>query len=671
MKLSLILNVIDPKIGGVMILGDRGTGKTTTIRAVTDLLPQLECVADDSYNSSPTEEELMSLEVRRRKLAGEALPTYFKTVPMIDLPLGATEDRVLGSLDFSRTIANIGNSASNDVPAKPILAPGLLAAANRGILYIDEVNLLPPHLVDVLLDAAAMGVNTIQREGITKKHPAEFLLIGTMNPEEGDLRPQLVDRFGLCANVNAPFDPKIRAEVVRQRMAFERDPKSFQARWSDAQLKLAEQIKTAQELLEQTTLEDSLLELISQICIEFQVASLRADITLCKTAAALAAWQGMTVVNKEHIRQAAPWVLAHRSQKPFGQDQQHQQQQKQQENDRDQRLHQIMNDSSPEDERKENEENSQEEGEESQGQDQQAENGDQDPNNTNEQLHTFTASKPQQIKKLKINKPQHGQAGSGRRNKLTNAPKNGTYVRARSTDQPVDIALDATLRAAAVNGVHPVTKQPIIRPENWRTKVRHATTDTVILFVVDASGSMAARKRMEAVKGAVLALLTDAYQQRDRVGVISFRGVQAEMLLEPTRSTELASKSLQRLPTGGRTPLAHALWLAHETVQRLQRKEPDQEVLLLVLSDGKANVPLPGGTNPNANPLGDAWTQTKEAAIRLAGLKKISGLILDTEAGQVRIGRAKELADLLGAGYMLLDDLTADGLVHTVRQVSG
>lgn len=285
----------------------------------------------------------------------------------------------------------------------------------------------------------------------------------------------------------------------------------------------------------------------------------------------------------------------------------------------------------------------------------------QDNNNGRDEMQTFTASKPGQIKQLKLGKQkQEGKAGTGRRNVIQNTQQKTKYVRSMPTDKPVNLALDATLRAAAPNGLSESTGQPIILPDNWRKKVYHSTTDTLILFVVDASGSMSARKRMETVKGAVLALLTDAYQQRDRVGVIAFRGLKAEVLLEPTRSVELAEKQLQRLPTGGRTPLAHALDLTYNTVQRIRRHEPEQAILLIVLSDGKANVPLPDSQ-------GDAWLQTEQVASQLAGLA-LPTLFLDTDTGHVRVGRGKELGEILKADYLPLEELSADGLVHTIRQ---
>ena len=595
----------------------------------------------------------------------------------MDLPIGATEDRVLGSIDFSATLKGCG---------KPVFLPGLLACANRGILYIDEVNLLPAHLVDVLLDASASGFNTVQREGLTLEHPANFIMIGTMNPEEGDLRPQLLDRFGLMCNVRAPRDVALRSSVIRQRMAFERDPKTFRDRWQASETDLSERIKAARDRLPTMDVPDDFLLLISTICVEFGVASLRADITLYKTAVALAAWEGKPTVEKEDIKQAAKWALAHRKhQNPFDSPSPPPSDNNSEEENR---MDQILNSPPPKSEGENSDQNQQQE-QHQQGQSeidqppdlqenspafddcneppQTEEDSYHNNNDTGEDdknIQTFTASKPHQIKKLQL-KQQHinGKAGSGKRNTLPNNPSNvGRYARSTPTSKPVDLALDATLRAAAVNGLDESTGMPIILAQNWRKKVRHSTTDTLILFVVDASGSMSARHRMEAVKGAVMALLQDAYQQRDRVGVISFRGPKAEVLLEATNSVELAEKKLKRLPTGGRTPLAHALALSHETLRRVLSKDPEQALLLIVLSDGKANVPMPEA------PTGDAWKQTEENAAGLASLA-VPTLFLDTDSGHVRVGRGKELAELLGADYLILEDLTTDSLVHTIRQV--
>ncbi|MEO1669025.1 MAG: VWA domain-containing protein [Chloroflexota bacterium] len=546
-------------------------------------------------------------------------------VPFVDLPIGATEDRVLGSLDFQAALKT----------GERVFHPGLLAAANRGILYIDEVNLLPAHLVDVLLDAAAMGVNTIQREGLTLTHPAQFILIGTMNPEEGDLRPQLLDRFGLMVDVAAPRDPALRTEVVRRRVAFESDPATFIAAWADEEIQLQKRIQQSKVRLFDVMLEDDLLLLISQICTAFDVDGLRADITLHKTARAMAAWEERETVTAEDVRHAAEWVLPHRRRRqPF----------EPPELDRD-KLDDLVNQPPDEPPSAESDDLLNEDDVPPDG-------------GSDDSVQTFTASKPEQIKRLRLGERTQGEPGSGRRNPVQGV-KRGHYTRSRQADRPDDLALDATLRAAAPNGTDSRGK-PIVHPENLHNKVRTGTADTLILFVVDASGSMAARARMEAVKGAVLALLTDAYQQRDRVGVIAFRGTDAELILAPTRSVELAEKQLQQLPAGGRTPLAHGLLLAHETLHRIRRDHPEQAVMLVLLSDGKANVPLPASS-------GDPWEQTQSAAAELAKLA-VPALLLDTETGYVQVGRGRELAEALGADYMPLDDLSADHLIHTIRE---
>lgn len=631
LKTALIVNAIYPAIGGVLIRGEKGTAKSTAARGLARLLPPIAVISDphtglhDPYNRPPN---------APLGYPGEPAPDSVVSqipVPFVDLPIGATEDRVLGSLDFQAALQQ----------GQRVFQPGLLAAANRGILYIDEVNLLPAHLVDVLLDAAAMAVNTVQREGLTLSHPAQFILIGTMNPEEGDLRPQLLDRFGLMIDVAAPREPDLRTEVVRRRIAFERNPAAFVEQWQAAESDLIQQIQAAKNRLPHVSLADELLSLISHICTEFEVDGLRADITLYKTACALAVWENHAAVTAEDIRRAATWVLPHRRRRqPF--------ESPELDTDRlEQLVHQPPPPEPPEPDDSAHADCPADESAPPAGQDEA------------ESRQTFTASKPSQIKRLKLAKTHQGQPGSGRRNPLTSSQR-GHYTRAVQTARPDDVALDATLRAAAPNGLDEAG-QPLVQAENLRQKVRSSTTDTLILFVVDASGSMAARQRMEAVKGAVLALLTDAYQQRDRVGVIAFRGLTAEMVLQPTRSVELAEKQLQRLPTGGRTPLAHALSLTQETLHRLQREQPEQAMLLIVLSDGKANVPLPDSP-------GDPWAQTEAAAAHLATLA-VPSLMLDTESGYVRVGRGQTLATLLNADYMSLDDLSADGLVHTIRGV--
>ncbi|WP_448574007.1 magnesium chelatase ATPase subunit I [Trichothermofontia sp.] len=305
MKLALLLNVIDPKIGGVMIMGDRGTGKSTTIRALADLLPEIEVVADDPFNSHPTDPDLMSDEVRERLSRGEQLPIAHKPILMVDLPLGATEDRVCGTIDIEKAL-------SEGVKA---FEPGLLAKANRGILYVDEVNLLDDHLVDVLLDSAASGWNTVEREGISVRHPARFVLVGSGNPEEGELRPQLLDRFGMHAEIHTVKDPGKRVEIVEQRSEFDRDPLGFLARYQAQQQAMQQQLLQAQALLPSVTIEHQMRVQISQVCSELDVDGLRGDIVTNRAAKALAALEGRATVTVDDIRRVITLALRHRLRK--------------------------------------------------------------------------------------------------------------------------------------------------------------------------------------------------------------------------------------------------------------------------------------------------------------------------------------------------------------------
>eukprot|EP00975_Prorocentrum_lima_P011108 2360494-Prorocentrum_lima.AAC.1 len=305
MKLALILNVIDPRIGGVMIMGDRGTGKSTTIRAVADLLPEIEVVANDGFNSSPTDFELMGEEVKMAFLRNEELEITKKKVPMIDLPLGATEDRVCGTIDIEKAL-------TEGVKA---FEPGLLAKANRGILYVDEVNLLDDHLVDILLDSAASGWNTVEREGISIKHPARFVLVGSGNPEEGELRPQLLDRFGMHAEIRTVRDPELRVQVVEQRSNFDQNPEECLAENASKQQELIERILSAQERLQNVKLNYDLRIKISQVCGNLDVDGLRGDIVINRAAKAHAAYNGRTEVTVEDIEAIVVLCLRHRLRK--------------------------------------------------------------------------------------------------------------------------------------------------------------------------------------------------------------------------------------------------------------------------------------------------------------------------------------------------------------------
>jgi magnesium chelatase subunit D len=634
LKLALLLNAVHPAVGGVLVRGEKGTAKSTAARGLAALLPPLSAVVGCPFRCDPAAPwpECPHCSNLSERSASEV------AVPFVDLPIGATEDRVLGTLDFERALRE----------GRRAFQPGLLAAAHRGVLYIDEVNLLPDHLVDVLLDAAALGVNAVQREGVSVAHPARFILVGTMNPEEGDLRPQFLDRFGLMVSVTGSREPDVRAEVVRRRMAFEADPAAFAATWSDELAALRVRITGARQRLPGVTLSDGLLSFISQLCCEFEVDGMRADLVIHRAARAHAAWEGRDAVTAEDIRVVAELALPHRRRrKPF----------EQPGLDRDRLDDLVSRMTSPPEAPAPPDTAAKDEG-----------NGETPPSpppaaGSGEK--TFDATAPQPVRGIQVKGAAPTSTLYGRRNPAPSAQR-GHYVRAVPDPAPASIAIDATVRAAVRRGqsaghVSNVPNVPHVSVErvDLHGKQRIGRTGTLVLFVVDASGSMAARQRMEAVKGAVLGVLQDAYEQRDEVGVIAFRGLQAELILPPTRSVELAERALRALPTGGRTPLAHALLLAHETSARERHAHPDSPVLLVVLSDGKANVPLP-------DTAGDPWAQACEVARELAAAK-VPALVLDTDSGFVRLGRAPQLAEALGARCLPLVGLSAESIVLNMR----
>ena len=631
LKRALLLTAVDPRIGGVLVSGEKGTAKSTAARALAEILPPLRVVAGCPFHCRPDEPwpacpHCSGLDARH----AIELP-----MPLVTLPLGATEDRVIGTLDFERALRE----------GRKAIQPGLLATAHRGILYVDEVNLLADHLVDVLLDAAAMGTNSIQREGIELSHPARFMLIGTMNPEEGELRPQLLDRFGLMVRVAGPREPELRAEVVRRRLAFDESPAAFAARWETEQAQLRERIEQARGLLAAVRIDDALLQLMTRLCCELEIDGLRGDIVLYKTTRALAALDGRTTATSADVREAAELALVHRRRrKPFDHP-----------TSSAQELDDFFEGGRPKAEG-----GGVDFGHDGASQDdgsREAEGTDRmEPDDDHRlfPLPSASAVRPVELERA-TSSPR---LARGRRNAVT-AERSGQYVRATASDSPTDLAIDATLRAAAQRGGWD-GNQLTVEPADLRQKVRSGRAGTLILFVVDASGSMAARRRMEAVKGTVLGLLVDAYHQRDQVAVIAVRGVQAQLLLPPTSSVELAQSVLQTLPTGGRTPLAHAFTLASEVIARARRSDSEGLALVVLLSDGKANVGLPQAT-------GEPFAQALATAGQLAAAR-VPALVLDTDAGLVRVGRASELAAALGAEYLPLDELSSESLTSEVRR---
>ncbi|MBA2450689.1 MAG: putative cobaltochelatase [Chloroflexi bacterium] len=639
MKRALVLNAINPRIGGVLVRGEKGTAKSTAVRALANLLPEIDVVAGCHYQCEPGKPDDLCADCSARLGAGGSLPATTRRVPIVNLPVGATEDRVAGTIDIEEAITR----------GERRFEPGLLAAANRGILYVDEVNLLNDHLVDVLLDAAAMGMNYVEREGISLAHPAQFILIGTMNPEEGDLRPQLLDRFALAVEVQGLSEQASRAEVVRRRIAFERDPEAFGVAWTEAEAAERERITRARELLPRVVLDDRMLDLITHLCVDFGVDGLRADIVMYKTATTLAAYAERTRVDEGHVRDAAELALLHRRRRqPF-------EQPGLDPGDLDRAIQERLSDDDGHDG----------EAAPSEAED---ENGSPEQGGSTVEERVFAAAAPYAVRTLappteREERPKR----AGRRSRARSRASSGHYVAASLPSDPIrDVALDATLRAAAPNQPARRAAQPdgpavVIRRSDLREKVRETRAANLILFAVDASGSMAARQRMVAAKGAVVSLLMDAYQKRDRVGLIAFRGSEAELLLPPTMSVELAERRLQALPTGGRTPLARALQLGLSTFQRHRANHPDETPLLVLISDGRANVPLGGGDV--ARELG-----LLGADLRTRG---VHAIVVDTESGPIRMGLGRELSTALGGRYLPIEDLRAGDLLGAVNRMVG
>lgn len=575
---------------------------------------------------------------------------------MVELPVGASEDRLVGALDIERAL-------SEGVKA---FEPGLLADAHRGILYVDEVNLLHDHLVDLLLDAAAMGASYVEREGVSVRHAARFLLVGTMNPEEGELRPQLLDRFGLTVEVAASREPEQRVEVVRRRLAYDDDPAGFAARWAEEEADVRARIVAAKKLLPSVRLGDDALRQIAATCAAFEVDGMRADIVMARTATALAAWAGRTDVLAEDVRQAALLALPHRRRRnPFdapGLD----------EDKLDETLEEFSGDDDPDpDPDPDSGPDSGPDGpgggggqpapEDGPQGDQEArpeaeQDGQPQPSGVGDQS-AARASEPFRTKVLSV--PGLGEGAAGRRSRARTEHGRTTGAR-RPKGSLTKLHLAATVQAAAPHQRARGRSGPglVVRRDDLRQATREGREGNLVLFVVDASGSMAARQRMSAVKGAVLSLLLDAYQRRDKVGLVTFRGSGAEVALPPTSSVDAAAARLESLPTGGRTPLSAGLLRAHDVLRVERLRDPARRPLVVVVTDGRAT----GGPEPVA---------LAGRAARLFAAGGVASVVVDCESGPVRLGLAGQLAGELGGTAVTLDELRADSIAGLVKDVQG
>ncbi|MGY2130038.1 putative cobaltochelatase [Blastococcus sp. SYSU DS0617] len=681
MRLALLLNAVSPAVGGVLVRGEKGTAKSTTVRALAAVLPPVAVVPGCRFACDPAAPDPACPDGPHEPTAGGPV----RPARLVELPVGASEDRVVGSLDLERAL-------TEGVKA---FEPGLLAAAHRGVLYVDEVNLLHDHLVDLLLDAAAMGTAYVEREGVSVRHAARFLLVGTMNPEEGELRPQLLDRFGLTVEVAAPRDPAERAEVVRRRFASDADPAGFAAAWSTEESGLAARIADARARLPRVVLSDAALQQVTAVCAAFDVDGLRADLVTARAAIAHAAWCGRDEVTEDDVRVAARLALPHRRRRnPFdapGLDEE--------------TLEQALSDSrpdsppdSPPDDdptppegtdptdggpdgdspppadgspgdhagrhgRDEGPGDGAEPGQDGRpgpegGEPTTAPRGE-DGGHTDASPAPDRAavapSEPFRARRLEV--PGIGAGAPGRRSRARS--ERGRVVGSSHPSGSVTkLHLTATVLAAAPHQRARGRSGPGLRIA--REDLRQATVEgregNLVLFVVDASGSMGSRARMAAVKGAVLSLLLDAYQRRDKVGMVTFRGATAELALPPTWSVEAAAARLTDLPTGGRTPLAAGLLEAHRVLRLERIRDPRRRPLLVVVTDGRATGARGSGSLAEA-----------QAAATLLAAAGTAAVVVDCESGPVRLGLAGALGTALGAETLRLEELGADALAATVR----
>lgn len=664
LRLALLLTSVSPAVGGVLVRGEKGTAKSTVVRALASLLPPVTVVRGCRFACDPAAPDP---ECPDGPHAVDT-PAAHRAASLVELPVGATEDRVVGTLDIQRALAD-GVKAYE---------PGLLAAAHRGVLYVDEVNLLPDHLVDLLLDAAAMGRAHVERDGVSVKHAARFLLVGTMNPEEGEPRPQLVDRFGLVVTVAAPRDARLRAEVVRRRLAYEADPAGFAARFAGDEKDYAARIAAARAVLPAVVLPDDELDRIARVCLAYGVDGMRADIVVARCAVAMAAWHGRDRVTADDVRDAARLALPHRRRTdpldPPGTDEE--------------KLDQALEEA----ERQAQESQDREPDDDPDGSDPDGGPGD-GPDGGGPAGGGPGGGLPPDASSPPVDSPSAGspsadspaERGGGQavasagaayrpRTLRISARGEGGHTGKRSpayarrgrvvgSRKPVGKLggaphLPATLRAAlhrnALSDISDLSpdgsnvaatgdrgrRVMAVQPRDLREAIHVGREANLVLFVVDASGSMAARKRMTLVKTAVLSLLRDAYQRRDRIGMITFRGADADVVLPPTSSHEVGVMRLAALRTGGRTPLAAGLRAAARTIATERRRDPRRRPLLVLVTDGRAT----SGPDP----------------LRMApALAGVSAVVVDCESGPIRLGLAGKLAAALRADVMPLEQLEA------------
>ncbi|SFG98302.1 protoporphyrin IX magnesium-chelatase [Desulfotomaculum arcticum] len=647
MMTGLILLAINPKLGGILIQGERGTAKSTAVRGLAALLPGIEVVRYCRFSCDPGEHNRLCHDCREAVLKGDRLPKMLRQVRVVELPLAVTEDRLVGSLDLEQAVS-LGRRK---------FEPGLLARANRGIIYIDEVNLLDYHLVNTLLDVAATGINVVEREGISYTHWAQLVIVGTMNQEEGELRPQLTDRFGLCVKTEGVKDPALRVQIIKRRESFEADPRGFLRSWAAAEESIRKRILIARELLPEVSISVQLTDLIVKLSLNSMTAGHRADILMAAAAGAVAAWNGRTEVIGQDVFEAAELVLRHRGREATN-------------------LNSQSGTGNAEHGYKAA----------AQGRQDRRPPGFSPPPGANlscpagdltgrssqlnglenaraPRLHRMVQNliQPFAVRKITPVRDRMMRNGSGRRLTTITLSKSGRYVRSTMQRRNNDLALDATVRAAAPCQKYRLREKKAIaiEPIDIREKIREKRVNNLLLFVVDASGSMGAQRRMVETKTAVLSLLHDAYQKRDKIGMVAFRDNTADILLPPTNSVELGQKLLGELPVGGMTPLSAGLLKAYEVAKASLRKNSYLSPLLIIITDGKGNVSM-----DKEKPLVEALN----VAQLIAGENRIKTMVIDVErVNRVSFGVAQVMANIMGAYYFKIDELKSQELVRAVK----
>src|SRR6266581_3637009 len=586
MKLALVLNAINPTIGGVLIRGEKGTGKSTAVRALARLLPDQKVVEGCHFGCHPEDPEDWCYECRERAENGP-LPVATRRMRVVELPINASEDRVVGTIDLEAALKEGSRR----------FEPGVLAEANRNILYVDEVNLLDDHIVDVLLDAAAMGVNVVEREGVSFAHPSRFILVGTMNPEEGELRPQLLDRFGLCVDVEGVRDPDERVLIAERDAAFKRGDHEFMNEFAAADHNLSRALAEAIAAVDGVKVTQAQTRLISSICVEADVLGHRADVVIDRAVRALAAYRRHHSPTREDVYDAATLALAHRARKPLRREEDEStspersdDQEGSKSSDSEASEPQASDSQAQAESAADESSSASDSGEQSAGSDRGMTTGGSSGHESSPE-----AAEIFNLRRIDLPRQRRVRKQGGKRAASQTPDRRGRYVRAEPKAKVNDLAIDATVRAAA-----PMQKDRgrregerlLLEREDLRQKVRERKVGNLIVFVVDASASMDAEQRMAATKGAILSLLQDAYVRRDRVAVVIFKNRTAEVVLRPTSSVSLARRRLEKLSVGGTTPLTHGLMAGYKVVKTELLRDPTIRPLLVLISDGRGNISM-------------------------------------------------------------------------------